>query len=456
MFSRFPLISLITALTFSLGAGVLSAAEITIKGSDTMVVLNQKWAQEYMKLHPDVNIQVTGGGSGTGIAALRNNTTDIAAASRLIKPKEIQDFLVNSGIKPIQLKTALDGVAVFVNQNNPLTEISIPTLGKIFRGEITNWKQVGGPDQPIIVYSRESNSGTYSFFKEEVLQDKDYTPKAQTLAGTAALIDAISKDTKGIGYGGIGYSHGVKALKLRRTESDVAVAPTQETVEAGDYPLSRSLNFYLNPRSTEPEIDKFTKWVRSAEGQKIVLQAGYFPLPGVFPKVTATPAASAPVVTKTPEPTSPAPATPVVEVKAAPVVAPAPVSSTPVLSGEMSAFVSAPSAAEPKVEIAATPAPVSSPAITTAVPSSAGSPVLASSDAATLNGPPEPAKPLTLSVSLMTQFRSLMADRERSVMFREESVAKREETVAKRELSVADREAALASREEKLAQVTQK
>lgn len=442
MFSHFHFISLLAAATLGVGAITATASEITIKGSDTMVILNQKWAQEYMKSHPNVNIQVTGGGSGTGIAALRNNTTDIAAASRLIKPKEVQDFLVNSGIKPIQFKTALDGVAVFVNQNNPISEISIPTLSKIFRGEITNWKQVGGADQPIIVYSRESNSGTYAFFKEEVLLEKDFTPKAQTLAGTAALIDAISKDSKGIGYGGIGYSHGVKALKLRKTDTGAAVEPTQATVEAGTYPLSRSLNYYLNPRSNEPEIDKFIKWVRSEAGQKIVLQVGFFPLPGTIAKTPV--AAPVPVAAvAVPKSVEVAPAAPVVS------------TSTPTpVTGEMSAFVSAPPEAqpapaariEPKVE-ASTPTPVvSAPASSTTSPESMSA----------LTGPVDPNKPLSISTSLIGQFRTMMAERERSVMFREESVAKREEGVAKRELSVAEREAALASREEKLAQVTQK
>ncbi|PAW75557.1 MAG: hypothetical protein B9S32_17660 [Verrucomicrobia bacterium Tous-C9LFEB] len=442
MFSRYLLLGFLVSTTLSVTGWSARAAEITIKGSDTMVILNQKWAQEYMKKHPDVNIQVTGGGSGTGIAALRNNTTDIAAASRLIKPKEIQDFLVNSGIKPIQYKTCLDGVAVFVNSSNPLTEISLPTLGKIFRGEITNWKQVGGSDQPIVLYSRESNSGTYAFFKEEVLQEKDFSPRAQTLAGTAALIDAISKDTKGIGYGGIGYSHGVKALKLRRTESDVATAPSQENVEGGIYPLSRSLNFYLNPRSTDPEIEKFVKWVRSAEGQKIVASVGYYPLPGILPK---------PVAKAAPAPESkPAP---VAEEKPAVTVAPAPTAT-----GEMAAYAAptapAPVAPQPVAEVKVeAPAPVAAPTATASV-----TPATTSTTEAlnALTGPVDPnAKQPVISTSLLNQFRTMIADREKSVMFREEAVAKREESIARRELTVAEREASLAAREEKLAQVTQ-
>ncbi len=450
MFARYLLLGFLVSTTLSVTGLSARSAEITIKGSDTMVILNQKWAQEYMKKHPDVNIQVTGGGSGTGIAALRNNTTDIAAASRLIKPKEIQDFLVNSGIKPIQYKTCLDGVAVFVNASNPLTEISLPTLGKIFRGEITNWKQVGGSDQPIVLYSRESNSGTYAFFKEEVLLEKDFSPRAQTLAGTAALIDAISKDTKGIGYGGIGYSHGVKALKLRRTESDVATAPTQENVEGGIYPLSRSLNFYLNPRSTDPEIEKFVKWVRSAEGQKIVALVGYYPLPGTLPK---------PVAKTTPAPENkPAP---LVEEKPAVTITPAPATS-----GEMAAYTAptppAPAVSQPVAEVKVeTPAPILAAVTPTPAPTATASAAPATTSATealnALTGPVDPnAKQPVLSTSLLNQFRTMIADREKSVMFREEAVAKREESIARRELTVAEREASLAAREEKLAQLTQK
>lgn len=310
MFSHLLSFRALTGLVvFATAALHAAAVEVTVKGSDTMVILNQKWAQEYMKGHPDVNIQVTGGGSGTGIAALRNNTTDIAAASRLIKTKEVQDFLVNTGAKPTHYKVALDGVAVFVHASNPLNEITLPTLGKIFRGEITNWKDIGGPDQAINLYSRESNSGTYAFFKEEVLLEKDYSPRAQTLAGTAALIDAVSKDPKGIGYGGIGYTHGVKALKLRKTDADTAYAPDKENVEGGLYPLARSLNFYVSPSTKNPEVAKFIQWACGPEGQKIVTLVGYYPLPAAPSAAIPTPSADA-------APAAPTPVPPVAEIAA--------------------------------------------------------------------------------------------------------------------------------------------
>lgn len=272
------------ALLFVMSCGLLAqAGDLTIKGSDTMLVMNQELAQEYMKTHPGTNIQVSGGGSGVGIAALRNNTTDIAAASRLIKPKEVQDFLLNVGIQPIHYSVALDGICIFVNKSNPLNEITLANLGHIFHGDYTNWKEVGGPDLAINVYSRENTSGTYSFVKDEVLQGQDYSPRAQTLPGTAAVYDAVGKDTKGIGYGGIGYNKGVKVLKIKADANSPAYLPTEYNVDNKIYALSRSLNYYLNPRSNNPEADAYIQWVRSPAGQRVVVKAHYFALPGMLP-----------------------------------------------------------------------------------------------------------------------------------------------------------------------------
>ncbi len=271
---------------------------VTIKGSDTMLVMNQQLAQEYMKEFPGTNIQVSGGGSGVGIAALRDNTTDIAAASRLIKPKEVQDFLVNVGSEPSRFSAALDGIAIFVNTGNPIQELTIDQLGKIFHGDYTNWNQLGGPDEEIDVYSRENTSGTYSYVKDEVLKGADYTTRAQTLPGTAAVYDAVSKDPKGIGYGGIGYNKGVKLVSIKSDPSSPSWLPTEENVESQVYPLSRSLNYYLNPRTTNQQAMKFIQWVASPAGQDVVVKSGYFGLPKVVAKAdektTAPDSTSAP------------------------------------------------------------------------------------------------------------------------------------------------------------------
>lgn len=255
------------------------AAEITVKGSDTMVVLCQHWAETFMKQTPGVNIQVTGGGSGTGIAALRNNSTDIASASRPMKSKEVADLIASHGAKPVEIKTALDGLSVYVHESNPLMEISFAQLEKIFRGQARNWSEFGGPDKAIVVYSRENNSGTYAYFKEHVLKEQDFTARALTMVGTAALINAVSKDPGAIGYGGIGYASGVKVLPVKNADTDAACMPTDENVISGKYPLSRYLYFYLMPNTLSGDVKRFTDWVLTPAGQKVVTDTGYIPLP---------------------------------------------------------------------------------------------------------------------------------------------------------------------------------
>src|SRR5262245_10199120 len=203
---------------------------ITVKGSDTLVILAQKWAEVYMGKHPQVKIQVTGGGSGIGFAALQNNTTDIADASRPIKATERAACIKAFSKNPREYKVALDGLSVYVNEGNPLTELSIDQLEKIFTGKVRNWKEIGGSDMPITIYSRENSSGTYEFFKEHILKGQDFASSAQTMPGTAALLQAVSKDPKGIGYGGAAYGQGAKALKIKKTSDSPAIEPTEENV----------------------------------------------------------------------------------------------------------------------------------------------------------------------------------------------------------------------------------
>ena len=188
-------------ILLGLGAGA-RASEITVKGSDTLVILAQKWAETYMGLHSEVKIDVTGGGSGIGFAALQGQTTDLCDASRQIKPAELQKCVIAFHKRPTEYKVALDGLSVYVNEQNPVNELTLDQLKGIFTGKITNWKEVGGPDAPITIYSRENSSGTYEFFKGSVLQGEDFASSAQTMPGTAALVQAVGQDTGGIGYGG--------------------------------------------------------------------------------------------------------------------------------------------------------------------------------------------------------------------------------------------------------------
>jgi len=256
---------------------VLAGGNVTIKGSDTLVRLGQRWAEEYMKKFPGTVIQVSGGGSGTGIAALINGTTDICEASRDMKEKEYKQA-EEKGIKPYRVSVALDGIAVFLNEENPVEIFTLAQLKGIYTGSITNWKELGGPDKAIILYGRENNSGTYSFFKEHVLNDEDYSDYTQTLPGTAAVVNAVSKDKNGIGYGGIAWAKGVKYAQVKSTDSSPAIIPTVETVSNGTYPISRELYWFFAGAPTG-ELKNIVNWALSPEGQKVAENIDYIPLP---------------------------------------------------------------------------------------------------------------------------------------------------------------------------------
>src|SRR2546421_1478303 len=230
LFKTLLLFGITLAPTFHVSAG-----SITVKGSDTLVILAQKWAEVYMSKHPETKIQVTGGGSGIGFAALQNNTTDIADASRPIKATEQAACIKSFGKRPLEYKVALDGLSVYVNSDNPLTELSVDQLERIFTGKAKNWKELGGSDSPITVYSRENSSGTYEFFKEHILKGQDFVASAQTMPGTAALLQSVARDPNGIGYGGAAYGKGAKALKIKKSADSPAVEPTEENVVSGKY-----------------------------------------------------------------------------------------------------------------------------------------------------------------------------------------------------------------------------
>lgn len=260
-------------------AAPAQAGNITVKGSDTLVVLAQKWAEAYMGKNPDTKIQVTGGGTGTGFAALQNKSTDLCNASRKIKPAEQANCIKAFGKRPTEYKVCLDGLSVYVSADNGVKELTVAQIADIFTGKVKNWKQVGGNDAPITVYSRENSSGTYEFFKEHVLQGKDFAANAQTMPGTAAVLQAVAKDKNGIGYGGAAYGAGAKHLKVKKDEASPAIEPTEENVVKGTYPIWRYLFVYVNPALDKGDIAKYLTWVRGDEGQKVVKDVGYFPLP---------------------------------------------------------------------------------------------------------------------------------------------------------------------------------
>jgi phosphate transport system substrate-binding protein len=251
---------------------------ITVKGSDTMVILAQKWAEIYMTEHPETKIQVTGGGSGTGFAALQNQTTDLTNASRRIKPSESAACIKVFRKRPTEIKVCLDGLTVYLNQTNPIEELSLNDLKLIFTGKATNWKKFGGPDTPITVYSRENSSGTYEFFKRHVLDEMDFAANIQSMPGTAAVVQAVAKDRYGIGYGGSAFSATTKAVRISRSEESEAYAPTEANVRNQNYPIWRHLFIYINPKQNRDAIADYLSWIQSDAGQRVVTDVGYFPL----------------------------------------------------------------------------------------------------------------------------------------------------------------------------------
>jgi len=253
---------------------------ITIKGSDTMVHLVSSWAEAFMLRSPSAEVSVTGGGSGTGIAALLNGTTDICAASREIKANE-RELASQKSINPVEITVARDGIAVVVHPDNPVSELTMAQMKSIFTGSSTSWADFGGSDEKIDILSRESNSGTFIFFQEMVLEKEDYTQSARLLPATSAIIQSVSSDTSTIGYVGLGYAldakDKVKIIRVKTDESSQSVMPSEKTVRSGEYPIARPLLFYTNGDASG-SVKEFIDFCLSAEGQKIVSDTGYVPL----------------------------------------------------------------------------------------------------------------------------------------------------------------------------------
>ena len=256
--------------------GARDAKPLSIKGSDTMVILTQRLAEEYMKSQPGAVVQVNGGGSGTGIAALINGTVDLAMASRPMKEDEKAKAKERKGADVVEHPIALDALGVFVHASNPVSQLTIAQVRDIFQGKTKRWNEVGGPDAPIILYGRESSSGTYDYFREHVLDKGDFAPAVQTLQGTAAIINAVGQDRNGIGYGGIAYAKDVRAIAIQ-AEGAQPVAPSEQTVADGTYPLSRKLFFYYAANAPE-RVTSFARWAVTPEAQALVTKVGYFPL----------------------------------------------------------------------------------------------------------------------------------------------------------------------------------
>lgn len=253
------------------------------KGSDTMVNLALAWAERYQEIHPDIRVSVTGGGSGTGLAALTNGTVDIANASRSIKAEEIA-LAESEGFTPFEQVVARDAIAVIVNPNNPVNELTIEQISKIYLGEITNWQEVGGEDRPIVLLSRETNSGTHVYFLETVVRQGDAEDKSIFSASTLLLpssegiIAEVRDNPNAIGYDGLGYViPEVKTIGIAKKAGDPYVQASVETVTDGSYPIARDLYMYFH---NEPEgiYKDYLDWILSAEAQQIVSELGFVPI----------------------------------------------------------------------------------------------------------------------------------------------------------------------------------
>jgi len=280
---------LISACTTSPGTSPTSpfftssqTGNIVVKGSDTMVNLASAWAEAYQLTHPGVKVSVSGGGSGFGITALIDGTTDICNNSRPWKPEEIERAKNEKGFEPVQTIVALDGVTVVVNPQNPVNDLTIDQLAAIYTGKITNWREVGGLDAPIVVLSRDSNSGTHVFFKEHVLQAKDknaeYGSDVQFLPTSQSIHDEVARNPNAIGYFGLGYlSANVKALGIKKDASSVAVKPSLESIKDGSYPIARPL-FVTTRGQPEGIIKEYIGWILGPEGQRIVSELDFVPI----------------------------------------------------------------------------------------------------------------------------------------------------------------------------------
>jgi len=261
-----------------------TTAYIQNKGSDTIVNLALAWAETYQGEHPEISISVTGGGSGTGIAALINKTVDIANASRQIKKEELDQAQAN-GVEPVEFVVAKDAIAVIVNPENPVTHLTLQQISDMYSGKINNWKEVGGEDRPIVRLSRETNSGTHVYFLEKVIRlgDKNnktlFSTDTLLLPSSEGIINEVRDNPNAIGYDGLGYvPPDLKMIEVGRDDAGPFVLPSIATVNDNSYPVARDLYMYTAGQPTGAVKD-YLDWITtSTEAQKIVAQLGFVPI----------------------------------------------------------------------------------------------------------------------------------------------------------------------------------
>jgi phosphate transport system substrate-binding protein len=253
------------------------------KGSDTLVNLALAWAERYQQVRPEVRLAVTGGGSGTGIAAILNGTVDIANASRRITQEELR-AAESLGINPVEFVISQDAIAVVVHPQNPIDQLTIQEISDIYSGVINNWSELGGEDRPIVRLSRETNSGTHVYFLEEVLREGDpddrtlFSPDTLLLPSSEGITHEVTDNPNAIGYEGLGYiTPGMKVLAIARSSGEAYVLPSIETVNDDTYPIARDLYMYTPGEPTEVVAD-YMSWIFSDEAQQIVAELGFVPV----------------------------------------------------------------------------------------------------------------------------------------------------------------------------------
>jgi phosphate transport system substrate-binding protein len=280
--------SIVPALLLA-GASMTAPAQdiIQVKGSDTMVNLVQRLAEAYMEKDPKAAVAVTGGGSGVGIAALVANQVPLADASREMKEKEYTAAKEN-GVVPVEIAVAIDALSIIVNETNPVKTLTNAQVGAIYRGDIKNWSEIGGPDLAISLYGRQPSSGTYVFVQEFLMGNKNYSPKMKQMNGNAQILEGVKADRGGIGYVGVGYvvdekgavSQGIRVLGIAKIAKSSPVSPlAAENVKSGLYPIARALYQYSNGKP-KAAVRDFVAFELSPEGQKIVEEEGFYPVSG--------------------------------------------------------------------------------------------------------------------------------------------------------------------------------
>ncbi len=266
--------AVLAAVVFALIGGVSEASSIVIKGSTTVLPVAQGTLEAFMKKNPGIQMSLSGGGSGEGIKALLDKTTDIATSSREIKPSEIE-LAKSRGVNPVEHVVALDAIIPVVHPGNQVSNLTIDQLSQIYQGKITNWKEVGGEDRRIVVISRDSSSGTFESWDHFVMKKAKVTPRAQMLASNGALVTAVAKNRFAIAYLGIGYLNAsVKPLQVDGVTASIQTAMSKA------YPLSRELYMYTNGEPAG-DVAKYLDFVKSAEGQVVVAKEGFVPLKDV-------------------------------------------------------------------------------------------------------------------------------------------------------------------------------